>query len=132
MLIEDPLFVKEIEIGRLRPFHKPAPPGKDPAPPHRQGDGDEETEGGARLPAVQPGQGHAAQGGHGVGPHAADRDGISLPPPFRPQLPKAAEGSFYILGGGHAADNALPPGQGGGDEQPVGLRLGGGRGDRAL
>ena len=46
-----------------------------------------------------------------------------------PHRPQAGEGGGDILGQGHMPQGAHPAAEGGGDEQPVGLRLGGGRGD---
>ena len=106
--------------------------GKDSPAPDGQGHGDEEAEGGAALPTVQMGQSHAAVGGHGIGSHAVDGDGIPRPVKFRPQLSEAAKGGVHILGVGHIVNNALPLGQGSGDEEPVGLGLGGGRSDGAF
>ena len=55
LLIKDALLTKEVKIGPLRPFHQTAMTGEDAAAPHRQGNRDEEAEGGAGFAAVQMG-----------------------------------------------------------------------------
>ena len=129
LLVEDALRIKQIEIGLQGPVHEPPPAGEPAAPPDRQSDGDQEAQGGAALPAVQAGIGQAPQGGHGVGSHAPDGDGGAVHGELRPQLLQAPEGGPDVLGEGHVGDRALPMGQGGGDEQAVGLGFGGRRGD---
>ena len=108
--VSDPLLVKEIEVGLLGPFHEPPPSGKAPAAPQGQGHRDEEPKRGARFAAVQDGQ-------------ALSR---------RLQCGHAAAGGLDVLGVRQIFDPALPVRQGGGNEQPVGLGLGGGRRDGPL
>ena len=66
--------MEEAEIGLLGPLHQPPAPREDAAAPHGQGHRNQEAQGGTALPAIQPGKGHPAQGRHGAGLHALDRE----------------------------------------------------------
>ena len=75
-------------------------------------------------------RGQPPQGRPGPGPHPGNAQRIPLPFQARPQLRHTADGCRNVLGAGHVVQKALPLPQGGGDDQPVGLALAGGRGHR--
>ena len=52
LLVRDAFFPKQVKIGALGPLHQPPVTGKDAASRHRQGNGEEEAQGGAGLTAV--------------------------------------------------------------------------------
>ena len=91
LFIPDALLIKQVKVGLLGPLHEPPLSGEDPAAPEGQGDGDEETEGGSRFPAVELRQSiavcfqllHTPPGGSdvlGAGQIVYD---AALPPPKR-------------------------------------------------
>ena len=123
----DPLLRKEAEIGLLRPLHEPPVAGEPAAPLEGQGHGDQKPQSGARLAAVHNLRRGRLKAVHQVGPadYRAVGGGV------RVQGAHTAQGGLDVLGQLHIGQAAHPVGQGGGDDQPVGLGLGGRRGDGA-
>ena len=125
----DPPLGEEVHIGPLGPLHEAAMAGEHSAAPEDQGDGNEEAEGGAGLPAVEPRQFPALGPPSPVTCDADSAGGYLLP--GGPQGLHTPEGGLHILGEGHVLNGAGPLRQGGGNNEAVCLGFAGGRRHRA-
>ena len=127
---ENALFREEVGVGLLGPGQQAAPAGEERAAGHRQRHGDEKAQGGAALTAVQMHRpAHAGGIRSAFFSQSGDGEGGAVQLRRRPQRPHTGQGGGDVLRHGHVGDDAGPPGQRRGDDEPVGLTFGGGRGD---
>ena len=123
----DPLPTEQLLVRGEGPLHEAAAAGESGLPLYQQSHGDQKTQRGAALSAVQDGEGSRL--GDGV-PQTVDpeRPGLQLLHQGS-QGGKAPAGGLDVLRVRQTGDGADPAAEGGGDQGPVGLGLAGGRGD---